>query len=92
MTDIFSHSIILNNIEPQLKLKPEPKILDIGTGHGYLAFAIWMLAVELSKSPKQLLAIDCFDECIEKCHKIKTKLKILNDEFEFKKMDVMEVV
>ena len=44
MTDIFSHSIILNNLEPQLKLKSNPKILDIGTGHGYLAFAIWMLA------------------------------------------------
>jgi protein-L-isoaspartate O-methyltransferase len=44
MTDLFSHAIILNNIEPHLKLKNNIKVLDIGTGHGYVALAIWMLA------------------------------------------------
>jgi protein-L-isoaspartate O-methyltransferase len=44
MTDLFTHAIILNNVEPHLKIKDNLKVLDIGTGHGYIAFAIWMLA------------------------------------------------
>lgn len=76
MTDIFSHSIILNNIQPYLKVNDKVKVLDIGTGHGYLAFAIWMLAKELNKNPKKVLGIDCYEECVEKCNQVKKNLKI----------------
>ena len=52
MTDMFTHAVILNKIEEYLdeiinKNKESEKekekgirILDIGTGHGYLAFAV----------------------------------------------------
>jgi hypothetical protein len=36
MTDVFTQSIIVSNLLPHLS--PNPKILDIGTGHGYLSF------------------------------------------------------
>jgi protein-L-isoaspartate O-methyltransferase len=39
MTDIFTHSIILAHLEPKLK-NDNLKVLDIGTGHGYLSFVI----------------------------------------------------
>lgn len=91
MTDIFSHAIVLNNIQPHLTLKPRPKILDIGTGHGYLAFAVWNLALTLSKQP-QVLGIDCYDECIQKCLEIKNKINIKAGELKFMKMDVKEVL
>jgi len=38
MTDVFTHSIIVSSLVPHLT--PNPKILDIGTGHGYLSFLI----------------------------------------------------
>lgn len=38
MTDIFTHSIIISNLLNHLC--PNAKILDIGTGHGYLSFLI----------------------------------------------------
>jgi protein-L-isoaspartate O-methyltransferase len=38
MTDIFTHAMILNNLSDHWK--NNAKILDIGTGHGYLAFVI----------------------------------------------------
>lgn len=38
MTDIFTHAVIINNLTPYWK--DNIKILDIGTGHGYLCFLI----------------------------------------------------
>ena len=39
MTDILTHSVILQTVEPYL-YKTTASILDIGTGHGYLTFTI----------------------------------------------------
>ena len=39
MTDILTHAVVLQSIESWLNI-PSVKILDIGTGHGYLAFTI----------------------------------------------------
>ena len=36
MTDIFTHAVILNSLDGFWK--PKLKVLDVGTGHGYLAF------------------------------------------------------
>ena len=38
MTDVFTHSLIVSNLLTHLNLNS--KILDIGTGHGYLSFLI----------------------------------------------------
>lgn len=38
MTDIFTHSVIISNLTPHWK--NSLRVLDIGTGHGYLPFLI----------------------------------------------------
>lgn len=38
MTDIFSHAVIINNLSDSWK--QHVRVLDVGTGHGYLAYLI----------------------------------------------------
>ena len=88
MTDILTHSVILQNIEPHLLLIDQLfiskdgafhkelgsrkciRILDIGTGHGYLAFAIAKIIEKanlLEKLSVIVKGIDIHKEAIEKC-------------------------
>ena len=78
MTDIFTHAVMLDRITDFLKRKIESKsqqsisVLDIGTGHGYLAYVIAAfmdrMAQEHSyKGEFDITGIDAIQACIKYC-------------------------
>ena len=64
MTDIFTHSVILQSICENLV--DGSKVLDIGTGHGYLAFILNKL-----NPNTEILGLDSNEKAIEKCKLLK---------------------
>jgi len=72
MTDVFTHSIIISNLLPHLA--PNPKILDIGTGHGYLSFLISKILSNRGQSSFSIIGIDVNKEAIKKCQEIHSEI------------------
>ena len=68
MTDIFTHAVIINNISQYLT--NDVKILDIGTGHGYLAFLIDQIIKNKGLSGHSVIGIDINEKSIEFCKEI----------------------
>lgn len=62
MTDIFTHAIVVNNVSQTLRDKV--KVLDIGTGHGYLSFLIAKILEGRSISNYEIRGIDINEEAI----------------------------
>lgn len=50
------------------------KILDIGTGHGYLAFAMYYLTKDKNIKVNKILGVDCYENNVNKCEEIKNML------------------
>ena len=70
MTDIFTHAIIMNELDNHWR--NHIKILDIGTGHGYLPFLISNLLNGKSYHQHQIVGIDIHDESIQFCNALKS--------------------
>ncbi len=58
MTDIFTHSIVLQNISSHLKRGNGHKVLDIGTGHGYLAYTLFKIFESNGLDSQKIYGID----------------------------------
>ena len=82
MTDIFTHAVLLEDccskIETILEQKANDRknklrILDVGTGHGYLAYAISAYLTQHHKQIVQfeVVGIDSNEKAIEFCNSIK---------------------
>lgn len=80
MTDIAVHCHCLEAIYRHIPQENHLKILDIGTGSGFMAFALYYLAQEFTNnSDNFVLGVDIYNEFIEKCRKLKNKLEIENN-------------
>lgn len=68
MTDIFTHAVMVNALSSAWK--NNMRILDIGTGHGYLSFLISQILKQKSVTGSVVEAIDIHSESIDKCKQI----------------------
>jgi len=59
MTDIFTHAIIINELSNHLR--DNIKVLDIGTGHGYLSFLISKILRNKGFNNYHINGIDAYD-------------------------------
>lgn len=75
MTDIVAHCQCLEAIYKHIPQQNQLKILDIGTGSGFMAFALYYLA-QTNNSDNSVLGVDIYNEFIENCQKLKHKLDI----------------
>ena len=64
MTDIFTHAVMINSLGPYWRNKM--RILDVGTGHGYLSFLIARI-LQNKKLEGEVIGIDIHEEAINKC-------------------------
>jgi methylase of polypeptide subunit release factors len=71
MTDIFSHAVIINNLCDRLKQKV--RVLDVGTGHGYLAFLIAKILERRNIVDYSITGVDINEEAIQFCRNIHSK-------------------
>ena len=68
MTDIFTHAVVISNLSATWK--KNMRILDIGTGHGYLSFLIAKILKNKGLEGHSINGIDIYKESIEECEKI----------------------
>ena len=78
MTDIFTHAVMLDRISDFLDKRIKGKkdqslsILDIGTGHGYVAYVLAafmdrMIEKHSYKVEFDITGIDAIQQCIQYC-------------------------
>lgn len=90
MTDIFTHAVILEQVADHMEqivkqntiIEAELKILDIGTGNGYLAFVISSLISSIFKKSRlgfNVIGIDSNHQAIEFSKSLKNKYETLEE-------------
>jgi protein-L-isoaspartate O-methyltransferase len=65
MTDIFTHAVIISNLSAHWQ--PKMRVLDIGTGHGYLALLIAKILDCKDMGGYEIRGVDVHQEAIDKC-------------------------
>jgi ubiquinone/menaquinone biosynthesis C-methylase UbiE len=65
MTDIFTHSVIVSNLGPYWR--NNMNILEVGTGHGYLAFLIAAILEKKGFKDYKINGLDINEVAINFC-------------------------
>ena len=82
MTDIFTHAVVLEKVtghlESRLINKKNWRILDIGCGHGYLAYVIAKYFEKVINGVEHLqcsiLGIDAIGEAVDSCRELRPRV------------------